>query len=44
MSDIITSSLSSIVSLLSQEIFSYFCFGVICFSLIYTLIRFLRGA
>lgn len=44
MSDIITESLSAIVSLLSQDIFSYLCFGVMCFSLIYTAVRFLRGS
>lgn len=43
MSDIVTQCLSSIGFLLGQQIFSYFCFGVLCFGLIYTVLRFIRG-
>lgn len=43
MSDIVTQCLFSIGSLLGQQIFSYFCFGVLCFGLIYTVLGFIRG-
>lgn len=39
---ILNSSLDGIGILLKQDIFSYFCFGVLCFSLIYMLLIFLR--
>lgn len=38
----LNSSLDGLGILLKQEIFSYFCFGVLCFGLIYMLIRFIR--
>lgn len=39
---ILNSSLDGLGFLLKQEIFSFFCFGVLCFSLIYMFIRFFR--
>lgn len=40
---LLNSSLNGLGILLKQQLFSYFCFGVLCFGLIYMLIRFTRG-
>ena len=39
---LLNSSLNGLRILLKQELFSYLCFGVLCFGLIYMLIRFIR--
>lgn len=39
---LLNSSLNGLGILLKHEIYSYLCFGVLCFGLIYMLIRFIR--
>lgn len=39
---ILNSSLDGLGILLKQEIFSNFCFGVLCFGLIYIILLFIR--
>lgn len=39
---LLNSSLNGLGILLKQEIYSYLCFSVLCFGLIYMLIRFIR--
>lgn len=42
MTGILNTSLEGLGILLKQEIFSYLCYGVLCFGLIYMLICFIR--